>query len=70
MHPMFMPLLVTATARRTVTPFERSTLRYGPLRNAPCFCGSGRKFKKCHGQGGRSRTPLSAARRQSEASNG
>jgi hypothetical protein len=21
-------------------------------RNDPCFCGSGKKFKKCHGQGG------------------
>ena len=26
----------------------RTTQRYGLLRNTPCHCGSGRKFKKCH----------------------
>lgn len=29
------------------TPFRRETPKLG--RNDPCFCGSGRKFKKCHG---------------------
>jgi len=29
---------------------ERVPLK--PGRNEPCFCGSGIKFKKCHGQNG------------------
>jgi uncharacterized protein YchJ len=29
------------------TPYRRETPK--PGRNDPCFCGSGRKFKKCHG---------------------
>jgi uncharacterized protein YchJ len=28
-------------------PFRRETPKLG--RNDPCFCGSGKKFKKCHG---------------------
>jgi len=28
-------------------PFRRSTPKIG--RNDPCHCGSGKKFKKCHG---------------------
>lgn len=28
-------------------PFRRTTEKLG--RNDPCFCGSGKKFKKCHG---------------------
>ena len=28
-------------------PFRRSAPKLG--RNDPCHCGSGRKFKKCHG---------------------
>ncbi len=28
-------------------PYRRETPKLG--RNDPCFCGSGRKFKKCHG---------------------
>jgi SEC-C motif len=28
-------------------PYRRETPK--PGRNDPCFCGSGRKFKKCHG---------------------
>lgn len=30
-------------------PFEHKASKLG--RNDPCFCGSGRKFKKCHGKG-------------------
>jgi hypothetical protein len=29
-------------------PFRREEPKLG--RNDPCHCGSGRKFKKCHGQ--------------------
>ncbi len=29
------------------TPFRRDAPKLG--RNDPCFCGSGRKYKKCHG---------------------
>lgn len=29
------------------TPFRRADLKLG--RNDPCHCGSGRKYKKCHG---------------------
>jgi hypothetical protein len=32
------------------TPWRRETPKLG--RNDPCFCGSGRKFKKCHGSAG------------------
>jgi preprotein translocase subunit SecA len=28
-------------------PFQRATPKLG--RNDPCYCGSGKKFKKCHG---------------------
>ena len=31
------------------TPFVRDTPKMKP--NEPCYCGSGRKFKKCHGAG-------------------
>ena len=30
-------------------PFEHKASKLG--RNDPCFCGSGKKFKKCHGKG-------------------
>lgn len=30
-------------------PFEHKAPKLG--RNDPCFCGSGKKFKKCHGKG-------------------
>jgi preprotein translocase subunit SecA len=29
-------------------PFERQTPKLG--RNDPCFCGSGKKYKQCHGK--------------------
>ncbi len=31
-------------------PFRRAEPKLG--RNDPCSCGSGKKFKKCHGAGG------------------
>ena len=33
-------------------PFRRAEPKLG--RNDPCFCGSGRKYKKCHGAAGQS----------------
>ncbi|MEV6709382.1 preprotein translocase subunit SecA [Micromonospora wenchangensis] len=36
------------TARRTPGPGPRAA-EGGPSRNAPCPCGSGRKYKRCHG---------------------
>jgi preprotein translocase subunit SecA len=35
-------------ASQNVTPFERAVPKVG--RNEPCPCGSGKKFKHCHGQ--------------------
>jgi uncharacterized protein YecA (UPF0149 family) len=32
------------------TPYRRDTPKLG--RNDPCHCGSGRKYKKCHGAQG------------------
>lgn len=34
----------------TSAPFRRAEIKQG--RNDPCACGSGRKYKKCHGAGG------------------
>jgi len=28
--------------------FERRWPRYGAVKNMPCWCGSGRKLKRCH----------------------
>jgi len=43
-----------ARAVWSATPLESNGYRPRPLadpqRNAPCPCGSGRKFKKCHGR--------------------
>jgi hypothetical protein len=33
-----------------LAPYRRAAPKLG--RNDPCFCGSGRKFKKCHGADG------------------
>ena len=30
-----------------LVPYKRETPKLG--RNDPCFCGSGKKYKKCHG---------------------
>ncbi|MFY1586610.1 preprotein translocase subunit SecA [Micromonospora sp. WMMD734] len=37
-----------STARRNTGPVDRAA-EGGPSRNAPCPCGSGRKYKRCHG---------------------
>jgi preprotein translocase subunit SecA len=39
-----------STGRRP-TPAGQAT-GGGPSRNAPCYCGSGRKYKRCHGAPG------------------
>ncbi|MGH2485134.1 MAG: SEC-C metal-binding domain-containing protein, partial [Ktedonobacterales bacterium] len=39
-----------ATALATA-PAGASQSSWKPGRNAPCYCGSGRKYKHCHGQG-------------------
>jgi preprotein translocase subunit SecA len=40
-----------ATATAVATAGERQPARAGPKlgRNDPCYCGSGKKFKRCHG---------------------
>jgi preprotein translocase subunit SecA len=38
------------TARGGVKTVERKDVKTG--RNDPCHCGSGKKFKKCHGKSG------------------
>ncbi|MEU5786700.1 preprotein translocase subunit SecA [Micromonospora purpureochromogenes] len=40
--------VAASTARRGSVPAERAEGN-GPSRNAPCPCGSGRKYKRCHG---------------------
>ncbi|MBM7080474.1 MULTISPECIES: preprotein translocase subunit SecA [Micromonospora] len=37
-----------SSARRNTGPVDRAA-EGGPSRNAPCPCGSGRKYKRCHG---------------------
>ncbi|MEO3778142.1 preprotein translocase subunit SecA [Micromonospora sp. B11E3] len=39
---------VAAASARRATPGQAETAG-GPSRNAPCPCGSGRKYKRCHG---------------------
>jgi tetratricopeptide (TPR) repeat protein len=38
--------------RYALTVPEERTLRWPPQRNAPCWCGSGAKYKKCCGRAG------------------
>ncbi|MGV9211429.1 preprotein translocase subunit SecA [Micromonospora sp. RB23] len=42
------PTLPTAGSRRPA-PSQSDASSNGPSRNAPCPCGSGRKYKRCHG---------------------
>lgn len=42
-------LALIAHYRRAVIAWYVKTFKLG--RNHPCMCGSGRKFKKCHGGG-------------------
>ena len=39
---------VPAAPAKKVDPFQHGAPKTG--RNDPCFCGSGKKFKKCHGK--------------------
>ena len=39
--------ILTSDETDVVQPFVRSTPKVG--RNDPCYCGSGKKFKQCHG---------------------
>jgi preprotein translocase subunit SecA len=43
-----MVAAAAAAGNASVEPFVRSTQKVG--RNDPCPCGSGRKFKQCHGK--------------------
>ena len=45
------PANVMFTLAREQLEFEEQLARAG--RNDPCPCGSGRKFKRCHGRGRR-----------------
>jgi uncharacterized protein YecA (UPF0149 family) len=38
-----------ATNRETERPKTPAQSAQGPGRNDPCPCGSGKKYKKCHG---------------------
>jgi preprotein translocase subunit SecA len=42
------PLPESAEAAEPVAPYVREQPKVG--RNAPCPCGSGKKFKQCHGR--------------------
>ncbi|TQS42896.1 preprotein translocase subunit SecA [Cryptosporangium phraense] len=44
------PLGAAAGARKAVAPGQKTGA--GPSRNAPCPCGSGKKYKRCHGAPG------------------
>ncbi|NOQ69737.1 MAG: preprotein translocase, partial [Gammaproteobacteria bacterium] len=37
-----------AAADQTSQPYQRDHKKIG--RNEPCFCGSGKKYKQCHGK--------------------
>ncbi|HEY6593157.1 MAG TPA: preprotein translocase subunit SecA [Asanoa sp.] len=37
---------------RSATPAAARGAATGPSRNAPCYCGSGKKYKRCHGAPG------------------
>ena len=43
------PAVVEESAPKSRTPIVKSEFDKTP-RNAPCPCGSGRKFKQCHGR--------------------
>jgi preprotein translocase subunit SecA len=42
----------TASARSARANGSQAEPSNGPSRNAPCYCGSGRKYKRCHGAPG------------------
>jgi preprotein translocase subunit SecA len=41
------PLMFSGAPKEAPTPQKRTQAKVG--RNAPCPCGSGKKYKKCHG---------------------
>jgi preprotein translocase subunit SecA len=41
-----------SSAARRPTSAGQATASSGPSRNAPCYCGSGKKYKRCHGAPG------------------
>jgi preprotein translocase subunit SecA len=41
-----------SSAGRRSTPAGQAVGGGGPSRNAPCYCGSGKKYKRCHGAPG------------------
>jgi preprotein translocase subunit SecA len=45
------PASPTAAGARKPSPGQ-ATAGGGPSRNAPCYCGSGKKYKRCHGAPG------------------
>jgi preprotein translocase subunit SecA len=45
------PSSPTAAGARKPSPGQ-ATAAGGPSRNAPCYCGSGKKYKRCHGAPG------------------
>ncbi|GIJ69396.1 protein translocase subunit SecA [Virgisporangium ochraceum] len=45
------PASPTAAGARKPSPGQ-ATAAGGPSRNAPCYCGSGKKYKRCHGAPG------------------
>jgi len=45
------PASPTAAGARRPSPGQASAAA-GPSRNAPCYCGSGKKYKRCHGAPG------------------
>ncbi|GAA1798204.1 preprotein translocase subunit SecA [Luedemannella flava] len=42
----------SATAAGNKQPSAGQAVGSGPSRNAPCYCGSGKKYKRCHGAPG------------------
>ncbi len=42
----------SAAARKTPAAQAQVQASNGPSRNAPCYCGSGKKYKRCHGAPG------------------
>jgi preprotein translocase subunit SecA len=45
------PASPTAAGARKPSPGQAVSAG-GPSRNAPCYCGSGKKYKRCHGAPG------------------
>jgi preprotein translocase subunit SecA len=46
------PAHAAGNNRRTPASGTQAQASNGPSRNAPCYCGSGKKYKRCHGAPG------------------